>query len=285
MEQLTDVIARIVKEGFPSVEVREPVMALITKGGVALYHAGTWREPEAGAVDCDMCLNHGHLQFANGDVAICPDCYNREQKKRISKLNAYSSWSVSAAGQTFDTFIQRDAHTKQAAALAESWCQLTGKPQWLYLHGRPGCGKTHLAAACANMLTGPMETPTLFITSPEMFGWLRDAFDKGPNDAGERVDFDTRIQIIMRAPALVLDDLGAEKSSDWTDEVLWRIMDYRYRNRLATLIVSNLSPHQLRAERLTSRLNDVSMSVVFEIKSDDFRRKTKAERAALRGTK
>jgi DNA replication protein DnaC len=43
-----------------------------------------------------------------------------------------------------------------------------------------------------------------------------------------------------RCDLLILDDLGAEKLSDWTLEQLYRLIDARVRNRRRTVITTNL---------------------------------------------
>ena len=47
---------------------------------------------------------------------------------------------------------------------------------------------------------------------------------------------------------LVLDDLGAEKSSEWTKSVLFEIIDYRYNEMLPILITTNCPPKELKAK-------------------------------------
>lgn len=47
--------------------------------------------------------------------------------------------------------------------------------------------------------------------------------------------------------ALILDDLGREKVSDWTGEAIYVLVNARYEAMLPTLVTTNLSPDELRA--------------------------------------
>jgi DNA replication protein DnaC len=48
------------------------------------------------------------------------------------------------------------------------------------------------------------------------------------------------LQDVIRTDVLVLDDLGAEKSSDWTLSMLYHVINERYNERRTTIITSNL---------------------------------------------
>lgn len=230
--------------------------------------------------ECSVCWGKGALRTAEGSYVLCPECQRRHVRARISRLNGVSSWSQSAVGQTFETYAPYDAGTKAALAAVQRWAKGEGQ-RWIYLHGVPGCGKTHLAAAAANYLTGEGEVPTLFITMPEMLRWLREAFDQGPNDAGERMDYSSRLQVVQSAPVLILDDLGAEKGSEWVDEVTWLVLDARYRAQAPTFIASNVAPGNMRDARITSRLGDRALVSILQVAAGDFRRKSASERRAL----
>ncbi len=63
------------------------------------------------------------------------------------------------------------------------------------------------------------------------------------------------------AQLLIVDDLGAMKSSEWTEEVYFRLVNYRYERLLPTLFTSNLLPASLAAvlgDRVSSRLTEMT---------------------------
>jgi DNA replication protein DnaC len=277
MQTIGSVAGSVIPQRAGAVDVvADEAPALHAKDGSPLWRLPGADDPGA----CSVCWGKGGLRLATGTYILCPECLRRSASKRIARLNAVSSWSQTAVGQTFENFSAYDQATKLARGAVRSWLLPTGR-RWLYLHGAPGCGKSHLAAAAANHLTNAEGIPTLFITAPELYRWLREAFDKGANDFGERMDYSSRLEIVQSAPVLILDDLGAEKGSEWTDEVLWLILDRRYREQAPTLICSNLAPGQMRDARMTSRLNDRALVVVMQAAAVDYRRKGMSERAAL----
>jgi DNA replication protein DnaC len=58
-----------------------------------------------------------------------------------------------------------------------------------------------------------------------------------------------RIAIHLRdhPKLVVLDDLGREKASDWTGEVIYSLVNHRYEERLETIVTSNLTAAELGA--------------------------------------
>ena len=66
---------------------------------------------------------------------------------------------------------------------------------------------------------------------------------------------------------LLLDDLGAAKSSEWVEEITYRLINRRYNLMLPTLITSNLRISDLRAylgDRVASRLAQMTTRIAFE---------------------
>lgn len=80
-------------------------------------------------------------------------------------------------------------------------------------------------------------------------------------------DFEATFTAWSSVSLLLLDDLGAAKSSDWVEDVTCRLIDERYNGCLPTLITSNLPPAKLRdmfGDRTASRLNDMCTRIKFD---------------------
>lgn len=135
----------------------------------------------------------------------------------------------------------------------------------LLLCGRVGRGKTHQAwgAIRALAVTG-LRFRWEAITAADLYGALRPR-------AG--VDSETVFQRYARASVLVLDDIGASKSTEWTEEINYRLVNLRYERELPTLFTSNLPPKELAemvGDRVASRLMEMTRPVV--LKGEDRRR-------------
>ena len=135
---------------------------------------------------------------------------------------------------------------------------------WLLLEGGYGCGKTHLAAAIANQSVN-RGVPTLFITVPDLLDSLRFAF----NDP--ETTFEQRFAEIRSAHLLVLDDFGTQNATPWAQEKIFQIMNFRYINKLPTVITTNLMLDAFEG-RVRSRLQDAELVRHLKISAPDYRR-------------
>ena len=109
----------------------------------------------------------------------------------------------------------------------------------LYLYGNFGCGKTYLISALFNELAKKGVQSTI-IYFPEFLRSLKASFSNIDDNYQERFD------AVKEANLLLLDDIGAEKLTDWArDEVLGVILQYRMEEHLPTFFTSNLSLKEL----------------------------------------
>jgi DNA replication protein DnaC len=77
--------------------------------------------------------------------------------------------------------------------------------------------------------------------------------------------------LVRTVPLLVLDDLGTENATSWAREKLFQIINYRYQERLPTVVTTNHTLDELEP-RLVSRLADRRYSQVVRIEARDYRR-------------
>lgn len=144
---------------------------------------------------------------------------------------------------------------------------------WLLLEGGYGCGKTHLAAAIANYVVST-GTPTLFITVPDLLDTLRFAF------SDPETTFEARFEEVRNANLLVLDDFGTQNATGWAQEKLFQIMNYRYINKLPTVITTNLILDEIES-RIRSRLQDDEFVTHIRIAAPDYRRPTQTSNPGI----
>lgn len=160
---------------------------------------------------------------------------------------------------------------KGALELAENYAtKLNG---WMLFSGKYGCGKTHLAAAIANYAVS-MGVPTLFLTVPDLLDTLRFAYD------AEDTTFEQRFNEIRNANLLVMDDLGTQNDSEWAQEKLFQIINYRYINKLPTVLTTNLDLDEIEG-RVRSRLQDNVLVQKVWINAPDYRRPQDAGQSRL----
>ncbi len=145
-----------------------------------------------------------------------------------------------------------------------AWEYANNPSGWIVFLGRPGVGKTHLAAAIANHVR-QRQPEVLFLSIPRLLDMLRATFSGGGDS------YAIRFEQIKQAPLLVLDDIQGSSSSPWATEKLFQLIDYRYLTRKPT-VFTILSPDgsldQLRNTnpRLLARLGDESLCLLCYLK-------------------
>lgn len=129
----------------------------------------------------------------------------------------------------------------------------------LLIFGGVGTGKTHQAyGAIRTLALAGISLNWELITAGDLFGRLR------PN---ARTNSEDVLERYSTTGVLVLDDLGAEKGTEWTESVLYRLINHRYVHHCPTIVTTNIHPAELRdavGDRVVSRLREMTHRVVLE---------------------
>lgn len=106
----------------------------------------------------------------------------------------------------------------------------------LYLHGNFGTGKTYLLASLLNEIKNKYGISTEIVYVPELLRRLKEDLSL----VGERLFELERVDILL------LDDIGAEKVTEWgRDEILGTILQTRMNREMPTFFTSNLNINEL----------------------------------------
>lgn len=124
---------------------------------------------------------------------------------------------------------------------------ITKEMKGLYLHGSFGSGKTFLISALFHELELTKHITTKVVYFPEALRTLKDDWEV----------YEARIREYQTVDLLLLDDIGAEKVTEWgRDEVLGTILQYRMSHYLPTFFTSNMNLEELE-KHLASTFNSV----------------------------
>lgn len=233
-----------------------------------------------GDPNCPHCAGAGYVRFdvPMGDPkfgrlepCVCRAKDTAENARNrlfaLSNLNRLSHLNFdnfNAAGNEKAKFITplESESLHHALETCEEFARL--RAGLLLLEGAYGSGKTHLAAAIANYAVS-MGVPTLFITVPDLLDSLRFAY------SDPETSFEARFEEIRNADLLVLDDFGTQNATGWAQEKLFQIINYRYINKLPTVITTNLMLDEIEG-RIRSRLQDDEFVKYVKISAPDYRR-------------
>jgi DNA replication protein DnaC len=182
---------------------------------------------------------------------------------------------------TFDNFdhkrmelpTEQRQNLRQAYKLAVEFARL---PEgWLIFQGVNGCGKTHLAAAIANYRAGQQE-PVFFVVVADLLDHLRSTFSPD-----SKISYDEFSERLKGTPLLILDDFGEQSATPWAQEKLYQLINYRYNARLPMVVTTCLSLDEIET-RISSRMVDPRISLVFNITAPDYRGNVKSTRQPKR---
>jgi DNA replication protein DnaC len=154
----------------------------------------------------------------------------------------------------------------QARRIAEAFPVVS---KGLLLEGQPGVGKTHVAVAVLRQVVETTGARGLFYDTRDLLRVIRSTYDPAIRTTELEI-----LQPVMTADLLVLDDLGAEKTSEWVEETMNLIVNTRYSERRLTMFTSNYEdipdetePNSLIfriGHRMRSRLHEMCDFVVLD---------------------
>ena len=213
-----------------------------------------------GDPDCPVCHGSGFVirggdgTPGSGKMTVC-ECRARKFEN-VGKSARTVGANLSGYEQmTFDSFsvegrgqlrVEQRTNLTYARDCAKKFAE--HPEDWLLYTGRFGTGKTHLAAAIANYVLA-QGGDVIFQPVPDLLDQLR----MGYGNTGE--SYEDRFDRFRTIPLLILDDLGAQSPTAWAEEKLYQIINYRYVNKLPTVVTSNVNMRDWDG-RIASRLRD-----------------------------
>lgn len=195
------------------------------------------------------------------------ECLQREKEReaqrnaRVRELKSLSMMTSKLRASTFDAWQGNENIKAMCERYVNTFSDRLKKNQGLLLYGASGLGKTFASACIANALL------------EKGYSVVMTSFIKFVGSS----QFDDNIQDLLRYMAdvdlLILDDLGAERSSAYAIERVNEIIDSRSLQNKPLIISTNLSmrdmnnPDDLHYVRIYQRVFEICYPVLFEGKS------------------
>ena len=190
----------------------------------------------------------------------------REQLQRVARLRQTGFPDAELARYTFDRDDRKNPELSAACRnYVDRFQTFLERGKGLLLYGPPGTGKTFLAACISNALID-QGIPCLNTSFSRLTNTISSLHE------GKQTFIDSLRQFQL----LVIDDLAAERDTEHMGELVYSIIDARYRQGLPLIVTSNLTaqelryPEHIRRERVFSRIFE--MCIPLEVKGADRRR-------------
>ena len=161
-----------------------------------------------------------------------------KEMQAIESLKKQSLMDERLRDATFDKFRKTEFNAwnlKLCRRFAEHFDEMVEKNQGLLMYGGVGTGKTFAAACIANYLLSK-RTPVVMTSFVKLLETMQ----------GFKEEDDKLITRLNRAKLLIIDDLGAERSTDFALEKVYNIVDSRYRAKRPIILTTNLSMEEMK---------------------------------------
>ncbi|MBQ1220688.1 MAG: ATP-binding protein [Peptococcaceae bacterium] len=223
--------------------------------------------------DCPICEDRGYLS----DGTLC-SCY---QQERMQNIMAQSGMSAAMQQYRFDNFYLDGFDKPEDIQKKLEWCQQFAHQivagtckDCLFMRGDVGRGKTHLSSAIANVVLSGGKT-VIYKRAADLFDMIRQYKYEEGTDRWHEV-----LEQLIGCDLLVIDDLGAERTTDFVTEQLVLLLEERnYRNK-PWIINSNLKLSQIQDTyntRVSDRIMDRATMILLERKNS-YRKELAAQR-------
>ena len=243
------------------------------------------RRGEDGLLVCGKCGKQKECRVEiAGEVHIAAcmcDCQEAEWKQqkaemekqqrllRLRQLPVYELHDRTVSAHRFETGEQ-NIYLQKCRQFSDKWDEICGEGIGLLLSGPVGCGKTYAAACIANTL------------ADRGVGVLMTSF---PAILKSQIPINEIVRESDAYDLLIVDDLGAERDTDYAAEIVYQVIDHRYKANLPLIVTTNLSredmlkQEDMRYRRIYDRVLEMCIFMAFKGESKrTARREEKAER-------
>ncbi len=183
---------------------------------------------------CPRCAETGYTLVPAGETRLAQICACRHLDQRIEVFNRIGI-PAAVARASFDTFRTWSPEQARAKAACEELARRlrTDRPtRGFLLHGKPGCGKTHLVAASLRYLALEKGVSSRYVEFMLLLSDIRQGYSS--NRGHMEI-----LGPLASVPVLAIDELGKERGTEWERSMLDELISRRYNAGLTTLFATN----------------------------------------------
>ena len=194
-----------------------------------------------------------------------------EEKRRIRSLRVNGIQDRTVQEYRFET-AKETPMIEKAKRYVNKWDKMFEDNIGLIFWGNTGNGKTYTAACIANALIDK-GVPVLVTSFAKILAAVTGMYSE------DRVRY---MESLSEFKLLVIDDLGAERQSEYALEQVYAVIDQRYKSKLPIIITTNIpldelkNPKNMDYQRIYDRV--LEMCVPMQFKGDSMRKQAAASK-------
>lgn len=209
---------------------------------------------------CEHCEGRGYLDVENTNSVIPCNCRERAMVISFVEQSGIPSKYRGATIRGYKTESPNEVMAKEEIL---TWIKnFEVGCRGVIFTGPVGTGKTHMLCAAAIGVIKQAKIVPLYRCVSDLLREAKQDFNKSPDDYSVGI-FDKAVE----TDVLLLDDLGAEQTTEWAVTVISDIIDERYRSEKTTLITTNLTLDDIAKrydQRIASRLREMSSVLLLD---------------------
>jgi DNA replication protein DnaC len=236
----------------------------------------------------DSCATHGVFEakcYFGSVWSRCPTCaaqqaeLERQAEREAAQQARLAAWQkrIGQSGiperfqdRRLDDFLAATEGQlralKFAKAYADNFERVLATGRSALFIGKPGTGKTHLAAGIAVQIMQRQSRTVLFSTVMRAIRRIKDTWARGAAESETQA-----IATLVAPDLLILDEVGVQFGSEFERNILFDVLNERYEKRRPTILISNLPVGEVGAylgERIVDRIReDGGARIIFDWQS------------------
>ncbi len=185
---------------------------------------------------CGQCQGSGWVvaptREGGGQIAKRCSCFfDRRKEALIERANIPRRYQACR----LDNFeVHNDSHRDALKISRQFVKKFPAQEVGLLFLGPCGVGKTHLAVAIIQELVRTKGARCIFYDFRDLIREIQSTF--GPDSNLNESDV---LNPVFQAEVIVLDELGAKRTTAWVEETIFYIVNTRYNNKKVTLFTTN----------------------------------------------
>ncbi len=236
---------------------------------------------------CPICEGSGWVLAGSGgeQVARRCNCWHEQQARTLVGQARIPKRYQNCNLANFE--VHNDSHRDALKISRQFVKNFPAQEVGLMFIGSCGVGKTHLSVAIIREIIDKKKATCVFYDFRELIRDIQGTYTPESNVSESEV-----LTPVFEAAVLVLDELGAKRTTAWVEEMVFYIINQRYNQKKLTILTSNYLDTEEEADgrdalykkggdtlvdrigvRLRSRLYE--MCKVVELWGDDYRKVAK----------